>query len=200
MRRRAPGDVSPAQLTRLAAAAPALVRASRRAPAGQGPHTSFRVRVMGEQEPSAASRLVLARTTDRLGVPHAELTWRLSDLDVRSMVEGHHLVAASLGGLLGGRVVTLLGPDGEPRPQGGAHHMGTTRMSAVPRHGVVDPSCRVHGVRNLYVAGSSVFPTSGAANPTLTLVALAARLARHLSRELMTPSSRQAPPALGSSR
>ena len=66
----------------------------------------------------------------------------------------------------------------------GNHHMGTTRMSADPRQGVVDADCRVHGLRNLYVAGSSVFPTSGAANPTLTLVALAWRLAHHLEGAL----------------
>ena len=58
--------------------------------------------------------------------------------------------------------------------------MGTTRMSVRPRDGVVDRNCKVHSVDNLYIAGSSVFPTSGFANPTLTLVALAARLADHL--------------------
>jgi choline dehydrogenase-like flavoprotein len=63
---------------------------------------------------------------------------------------------------------------------GGWHHMGTTRMSDDPKRGVVDRHCRVHGMENLYVAGSSVFPTSGSANPTLTLVALTLRLADHL--------------------
>ena len=62
----------------------------------------------------------------------------------------------------------------------GSHHIGTTRMAASADEGVVDPDCRVHGVENLYVAGSSVFPTSGHANPTLTVVALAVRLADHL--------------------
>jgi choline dehydrogenase-like flavoprotein len=58
--------------------------------------------------------------------------------------------------------------------------MGTTRMSDNPLRGVVDRNCKVHAVDNLYVAGSSVFPTSGASNPTLTLVALTLRLADHL--------------------
>jgi choline dehydrogenase-like flavoprotein len=58
--------------------------------------------------------------------------------------------------------------------------MGTTRMGATPRTGVVDPDCRVFGVRNLYIAGSAVFPSAGHANPTLTIVALALRLAEHL--------------------
>ena len=62
----------------------------------------------------------------------------------------------------------------------GAHHMGTTRMATSPEFGVVDSNCKVFGIEGLYVAGSSVFPTSGWANPTLTIVALAMRLADHL--------------------
>jgi choline dehydrogenase-like flavoprotein len=62
----------------------------------------------------------------------------------------------------------------------GAHHMGTTRMAADPRDGVVDPNCRIHGLGNAFVAGSSVFPTYGWANPLLTIIALALRLADHL--------------------
>jgi choline dehydrogenase-like flavoprotein len=67
---------------------------------------------------------------------------------------------------------------------GGKHHMGTTRMHSNPKYGVVDADCRVHSVANLYVAGSSVFPTCGFVNPTLTIVALAIRLADHLKRQL----------------
>ena len=66
--------------------------------------------------------------------------------------------------------------------------MGTTGRSRRPEQGVVDETSRVHGVANLYVAGSSVFPTAGHANPTLTLVALAMRLADHLKQELRTQS------------
>jgi choline dehydrogenase-like flavoprotein len=64
------------------------------------------------------------------------------------------------------------------------HHLGTTRMHASPRCGVVDAECKVHGLGNLFVAGSSVFPTGGYANPTLTIVALAIRLADHLRARL----------------
>jgi choline dehydrogenase-like flavoprotein len=60
--------------------------------------------------------------------------------------------------------------------------MGTTRMDADPKRGVVDENCRVHGVENLYVAGCSVFPTGGTFNPTFTIVALALRLADHLKQ------------------
>jgi choline dehydrogenase-like flavoprotein len=61
------------------------------------------------------------------------------------------------------------------------HHIGTTRMAD---DGVVDPDCRVHGIENLFVAGSSVFPTGGYVNPTLTIVALALRLADHIAKRL----------------
>ena len=66
----------------------------------------------------------------------------------------------------------------------GLHHMGTTRMSDDPKRGVVDRDSRVHGIENLFIAGSSVFPTYGVANPTLTIVALALRIADHINREL----------------
>ena len=69
-------------------------------------------------------------------------------------------------------------------PRGAYHHMGTTRMHENPKLGVTDGNCRVHGTRNLYVTGSSVFPTCGYANPTLTIVAMAFRMADHLGSEL----------------
>jgi choline dehydrogenase-like flavoprotein len=71
-------------------------------------------------------------------------------------------------------------------PIGGYHHMGTTRMSAHPTEGVVDADCRVHGYHNLYIAGSSVFSTSGWSNPNLTILALTLRLAEHLRGRLGT--------------
>jgi len=73
-------------------------------------------------------------------------------------------------------------------PIGGYHHMGTTRMASDPRRGVTDAEARVHGIGNLWVAGSSLFPTSGWANPTLTIVALALRTADHVSATLRRPA------------
>ena len=72
-----------------------------------------------------------------------------------------------------------------------AHHLGTTRMSETDQTGVVDRDCRIHGMDNLYVAGSSVFPTGGWAFPTFTIVALALRLSDQLRQILSSPSSSQ---------
>jgi choline dehydrogenase-like flavoprotein len=76
--------------------------------------------------------------------------------------------------------VDRTGLDESSTLESGRHHMGTTRMHCDPRRGVVDENCRVHGLGNLFIAGSSVFPTAGYANPTLTIVALAIRLADHI--------------------
>jgi choline dehydrogenase-like flavoprotein len=92
-----------------------------------------------------------------------------------------------------GRVVFPRDPDAIPFIDGmggGWHQMGTTRMAHDPASGVVDETCRVHGVPNLYVAGSSVFPTYGFANPTFTIIALSLRLADHLATRLAAPPVR----------
>jgi choline dehydrogenase-like flavoprotein len=83
-----------------------------------------------------------------------------------------------------------------PVDQDASHHLGTTRMGSDPRTSVVDPDCRVHTVPNLYVAGGSVFPTGGCANPTFTIVALAIRLAGHL-REGVLPRPAGSEPRTG---
>ena len=67
----------------------------------------------------------------------------------------------------------------------GWHHMGTTRMNKDPKKGVVDENCQVHGLHNLFVAGSGCYPTSGASNPTLTLVALSLRLSEYLKEKVL---------------
>ncbi len=189
------GHVTASTVGRLLRGAPHLLRyaVARRSHARGAAATGqerFRVHVMAEQEPSPLSRVRLSAGTDRLGVPLAELDWRLTARDRTSIVRNQQLVTAALGETLGARVVSTLGPDGPSTPQGGAHHMGTTRMSARAQDGVVDPDCRVHGHRNLFVAGSSVFPVGGAANPTLTIVALALRLVEQLVTELRPVAGR----------
>jgi choline dehydrogenase-like flavoprotein len=132
-----------------------------------------------EQSPNLASRVTLADRRDALGVRLARLDWRLTEADTTSISSWLVKLDATLRRRSLGSVVQ---PEAgwETNIIGGPHHMGTTRMSAQPRHGVVDANCRVHSVDNLYVAGSSVFSTGGWANPTFTLVALSLRLADHL--------------------
>jgi choline dehydrogenase-like flavoprotein len=144
--------------------------------------TPYRVKVYGEQIPQSASRVRLsADRRDALGMPRVELDWRLDPQDERTLRVGTELLAAGIGAAGLGRLQSRLHqPRADIAAQGSYHHMGTTRMSEDPAHGVVDPDGRVHGIDGLYVAGSSVFPSSGFANPTMTLIALALRLAGHL--------------------
>lgn len=147
----------------------------------------FLVWLRCEQAPNSNSRVTLGDRLDPLGTPRVRLDWQLTELDYRTLEAAHQLLAAELGRAGLGRLYL---PGGEePRDwdeliTGGNHHIGTTRMHADPTRGVVDAECRVHGVDNLWIAGSSVFPTSGYANPTLTLVALALRLADALHGKL----------------
>ncbi len=143
----------------------------------------FALSVMAEQPPDRSSRITLSGKTDRIGTPLPHLHWRVGDRDFEDARRSTELLAVEMNRLGAGKIVSLW-DRGERRPPvvtGGWHHMGTTRMSADFDSGVVDANCRLHGVDNLYVAGSSVFPTSGYANPTLTLVALAVRLGHHLA-------------------
>ncbi len=142
----------------------------------------YSLQLRAEQEPNPESRVTLTGKTDRLGVPVADVHWVITQGDRERISRGLSLLADHLGGAIAGLVRADI-PDlvEERHPVWyGAHHMGTTRMSDDPSTGVVDRDCRLHGVENLWVAGSSVFPACGYVNPTLTLVALALRLADHL--------------------
>lgn len=152
-----------------------------------------RVKIYGEQVPNPDSRVRLGEDLDALGQPRAVLDWRLSDLDRHTAVTSARIVGEGLAAEGAGRMrlAAWVADGGWPDSlQGAMHHMGTTRMSASPRDGVVDAQCRVHGMENLFVAGSSVFPTGGYANPTLTIVAMTLRLADHLGRRLRADSRR----------
>lgn len=157
-----------------------------------------------EQSPDRDNRVVLGERTDAFGRPIPRLHWRLGADDYRSIAGatsmlGRRLSAAGLGRMRSfvpadppDELRTIYGPSSTSEDHDAVHeqrrplllvwghHMGTTRMAREASDGVVDDHCRVHGVDNLFVAGSSVFPTGGAANPTLTIVALALRLAEHL--------------------
>jgi choline dehydrogenase-like flavoprotein len=141
-----------------------------------------------EQAPNPESRVVLVHERDQLGMQRVALDWRLSEADRRNVRRTLELLGAEVGRAGIGRLKILYDEDDPDWPadlDGGQHHMGTTRMSDHPKQGVVDRNCRVHAMSNLFVAGSSVFPTPGGATPTLMLVALAIRLAEHLKSTML---------------
>lgn len=138
-----------------------------------------------EQTPDPQSRITLADERDALGLRRVRTDWRFSAQERRTAAAFTDMLAAEFGRLGIGRCRTepWLRDGGPPMADAVGetyHYIGTTRMAEDPRVGVVDRDCAVHGMRNLYVAGSSVFPTGGHTNPTLTIVALALRLADHL--------------------
>lgn len=139
-----------------------------------------------EQAPNPDSRVTLTSEADALGVPIVSLHWRLSEVDYRSFARGQELFTAEASALGLGRFAPqpLTREFVEQTVLGHWHHMGTTRMSASPDAGVVDTDCRVHGTRNLYVAGSGVFPSATSSGPTMMLIALALRLAEHLDTQV----------------
>ena len=133
--------------------------------------------------PNPDSRVTLGTSRDELGMPRAQLDWRLSSIDRHSAVRATELLGTAFARAGFGRVRLIVHEDDRSWPSdlaGGYHHMGTTRMSDDPKRGVVDRDCRVHGMTNLFIAGSSVFPTGGSSPPTLTITALALRLSDHL--------------------
>lgn len=136
-----------------------------------------------EQTPNPDSRVVLDRDAkDRFGDFRIAVDWRLSAQDVatiRGLAEetGKALAEQDLARFQIAEEII----DGRPRPGFHCHQMGTTRMSSDPMKGVVDENCRVHGMKNLSIAGSGVFPTGGGVNPTLTIVSLALRLGEYLA-------------------
>jgi choline dehydrogenase-like flavoprotein len=146
-----------------------------------------------EQEDSPGGTLTLATDLppDPFGLPRIRLQSDVTDRDRRTPVEALRLLTTALQDAGLARAVETPDLDGDPwsweqpgRIVPGNHPMGTTRMSAKPADGVVDPQCRVHGTENLFVLGSSVFPRAGHANPTMTTLALGDRLAEHLVGEL----------------
>ncbi|MEP7314239.1 MAG: GMC oxidoreductase [Pseudomonadota bacterium] len=149
-----------------------------------------------EQSPNPDSRITLGSDTDRLGQRRVQIDWRLTALDRLTHRKAAALFGESLSRVSGGRFEPapwLTSPESTSPPlQGTAHHIGTTRMATSPLDGVVDRDCRVHGIDNLFVAGSSVFPTGGWVFPTLTIVALSLRIAQTIKLALAD----RTPPAL----
>lgn len=144
---------------------------------------SYPIEYNAEQTPLYESRVLLTSNKDRFDVPKLRIDWQVSNEDMESIATSYrhmqHFLART-------EIAELIVDDETLDEKArraiavGGHHIGTTRMSDDPRRGIVNPQCRTHDVENLYVAGSAVFPTSGSANPTLTIVALAIRIAEHL--------------------
>jgi choline dehydrogenase-like flavoprotein len=136
-----------------------------------------------EQEPNYSSVVRLAAEKDAFGMPRLEVDWHYTPMDLKTIevslkLFGEDAVASGAGAYDYDPTSVLK----EMTRYGayGGHHLGTVRMGTSPTRSVVDADCRVHGMTNLFVAGGSVFATSSQANPTLTIVALALRLADHL--------------------
>lgn len=148
---------------------------------------AFELNHMTEQAPNPNSRVFLTDECDYLGRPRVRLDWQLSPVDIRSIIRAQEIIDEELHRAGLGRLQIDLKDEIPPSHlEGGWHHMGTTRMHRDPKKGVVDKNCKVHGISNLFIAGPSVFPTSGYANPVLTIVALAARLADHVKKLIIS--------------
>ena len=152
---------------------------------------SFELYYQPEQAPNPSNRVSLGQRRDALGYRSARLDWRWSESDLVSIrrvreIFASELRAGGLGDLVNAEDDIICGTMGNVAPVTAHHHLGTTRMHDDPRHGVVDRDCRLHGSSSVYLAGGSVFPTGGYANPTLTVVALAVRLADELKRAMST--------------
>lgn len=154
----------------------------------------FYLETVFEPVANPSSRVALVAERDRLGMRKVSLDWRLTDTDHANYRRTVELVVGQLAaqGIIEPIAVTTetqtLWPE---HIQWCWHHMGTTRMHRDATRGVVDGDCRVHGLHNLFIAGSSVFPTPGSDTPTLTIVALALRLAWHL-RSVLSAGGRAA--------
>ena len=139
--------------------------------------------VQAEHPPNPDSRVTLSEARDRLGMRKTRLDWRVGELERRTLWEFVRTIAGEFERLgMGSFDLSQVAFLDDPLAwvqmvHDSAHHMGTTRMHESPQFGVVDPNCRVHGVDNLYIGSSSVFPTGARSNPTLTILALCLRMA-----------------------
>ena len=160
----------------------------------------FAVESVAEPTPLPGSRVTLGQGRDALGMPRVRVDWRVGELEKRTMRRTQEILAEEMAHAGTAEVVIGAPREDEAWPDGlmGCwHHMGTARMHADPRRGVVDADCRVHGVGNLFIAGSSVFPTCGSDMPTITIVALALRLADHIKADFHAGDGRGTTAAAG---
>jgi choline dehydrogenase-like flavoprotein len=184
-RRAVPGAAWPYVMQAVRAPHRLAVALARKLAVRHGPARRWRMRAAFETGFHYDNRVMLSDERDRLGRRRVRIEWEIGEADIENMGRVTQLFAQALGQAGVGHLERAF-PDS---PAGwrqalepAMHHMGTTRMHVASELGVVDENSRVHGTSNLYVTGSSVFPSGGYANPTLTIVALAARLGDHLKR------------------
>jgi len=160
------------------------------------PRSDAQIRVASEQSPNPSSRIKLGNKTDIFGNRKVVVDWRLNELDKHTLrqavlVAGKIMANKDLGRIkLQDWIIDndLIFPDTTEDEVAGYHHMGTTRMAESPKYGVVNKDQQVFGIDNLYIGGSSVFSTSGHANPTFTIVQLSLRLADHIANRIKASS------------
>ncbi|MCH9807772.1 MAG: GMC family oxidoreductase [Alphaproteobacteria bacterium] len=146
---------------------------------------TYQLRYHAEHVSNAESRVGLSQRTDHFGRPRLRLNLHFNERDYRAVLNAHERLLAAINP---SSLATIAYTDQQSalieairqQARDGYHQIGTTRMSASNSSGVVDPDCKVHGTANLFIASASVFPVSSQANPTLSIAALALRLANHL--------------------
>ena len=167
-----------------------MVKASQQYDPAKDDQRTYELFTRIEQAPNPNSRISLDTDLDGLGVPKTILHWELTPFEKRSIRKIHELFGQQIGKSGIGRVKMMdyLNDENDVSwpsfTGGGWHHMGTTRMSDDPKQGVVNSNCQVHGISNLFIAGSSCYVTAGAPNPTLTLVALTLRLSDYVKERM----------------
>lgn len=155
------------------------------------PRSTARLTIMLEQEPITESYIALSEKPDPMGLPIAQIHWTFTSLTIETLRRFCAEIESNFRKLKLGEIkwdAWIKKSDDEIRNNliDAYHHMSSTRMSHTIESGVVDTNCKMHGVDNLYIAGSSVFSTTGHSNPTLTIMALAIRLAHYLKSDLIT--------------
>ncbi|TCD08258.1 GMC family oxidoreductase [Pedobacter frigidisoli] len=147
---------------------------------------SFHLYFQSEHLPNRESRIRLSAEKDANGVPRPSVSIKFTEQDVDTIVKAHKIFVDRFKEMNLGQIyfdeeaLRNYINDRIKNFDSAAHHLGTTRMANNPEDGVVDANCKVHGLTNIYIAGSSVFPTGSHANPTLMIVALALRLSNHI--------------------
>jgi choline dehydrogenase-like flavoprotein len=158
---------------------------------------TYALQYHAEHAPNPESRITLdEKKIDRLGLPQLKINLLFDEADAQSVVQAHDVLDRALRSADKAHLEYWDPPEDRlknvlKQATDGFHQLGTTRMGMDPKKSVVDRDCRVHGITNLFLASSSVFPTAGHANPTLPATALALRLAQHLAALVKKESPRQ---------